>query len=689
MRINRVQLSILWSTFVIVVGAIGACELAAFDIATKSPLNDPDDSSTVSPIDRLKRRLAEEQITDHVVLKFKFIELPMNRLPQSMRIFGSLAAIADNKWWRSPAEANRLNWGLPDLVGFQQVDRNPDVPVWSTPEISVIAGQEAKFSLGERHPIARTNEDGEVTTTDAEDSHSVIAKASILTFNRVRVDVEGVFQGQTKGHGPHRDEGSRRIQATFDMEQGETQAFARRVVSSSGKESLILVFATAWIKPFAIPDDPDADSVSAVNDLSSYTIEAARIKAAVLSAMDQPRNDFRVVAGRFLSREEAVYDDSPIAKPRARNTSINMSKQVRISLDIVELNFAGIESEFEAKESKIAFGFRVDPCPPEYWKRFMVAFVEADSETPQTNMPPDTEVLNTSTWLTDQHQDLVKKWRSHPSSRRWSFPNIVAKGCERFECEAGGEIPTLKLGPNRSEQWRREKFGASIIGTAWTIEDSDSVRLGLDISLKDLEETLGGLKVTNARRLQTDIRVLSGHAIYLGQPIVSEMGQETFLCIRILAQIVPRYLSGEQLADLEVDSEAVVSALQPNNAPRLDAKCSSPRSPADEVHLVSWTDSVSENYHRSEKIDRICRLIRWHTYSLVDDAELFPNSAELGRNSFIGHKESELDFINVRRGWTGQQQLRQWQPKPRLRGVSVFPNELPPQNRGDTAPHFD
>ncbi|HEY4261129.1 MAG TPA: hypothetical protein VGM98_13270, partial [Schlesneria sp.] len=309
-------------TLVLCAAASLAGEVPTDDASNaKSHLNEPGDPSVVSSIDRMKRRLTEGQVTDRILLSIKVIEVEPEQLIDFITPLSELYQLRWGAWFDEPRQVtNRLTWfGLWDADELQQLTSHAEALSWSSPALTLVAGCETRYHLGGSFPVQRMSDDGVPHPSNESYGRSIVATGTISNLNRIHLVVASEVSDQTTSKRVASTGNKRRIDAAFELNHGETRVFGRKVVSTSGRETYQLMQATAWLKPFEVPLDPETIPVSAAEELSTPEKDVAEFNATRATRSDiATRIDKTSVPAASSQPVNKAADDSVFARQMQR-----------------------------------------------------------------------------------------------------------------------------------------------------------------------------------------------------------------------------------------------------------------------------------------------------------------------------------------------------------------------------------
>jgi Flp pilus assembly secretin CpaC len=502
----------------------------------KSPLNETGDPSVVSSIDRMKRRLTEGLVTDRILLSLKAIEVEPQQLTEFIPPTFSLYELKWAAWFdREPRKVtDTLTWhGLWNADELQQLTHHPDAPSWTSPPLTLVVGRETKYHFGGSIPVRRMTDDGVSYPSNETYGRSIVATATISNLNRIHLVVANEVSDQTTSNEVASSGNSRRIDAAFELNHGETRVFGRKVVSTSGRESYQLMQATAWLKPFEIPLDPETIPVSAVEELSTPEKDVAEFNATRAARSDiATQIDKTSVSVASSQPVNQVADDSVFARQMRRIDGNEVADEVRLSVVVTEVTLAEFGKDFRPYRSYPGYY----TWEPNLFSTFPCDVVEVETTgDPSASHVQSTDLFRAASGIRAFRPD---HWTMHTKAKTWKLPAALAESGKTILWRAGGEVPVVRLDPYRRESIANEQFGVTVTATP-TITDLDETQVHFDIALKDLVQSTNSLRVESARRMRTTIRVRNGEIVSFGQPAVSDTGRESFLTVSVTASIAP------------------------------------------------------------------------------------------------------------------------------------------------------
>ncbi|MDB5346985.1 MAG: hypothetical protein JWP89_5362 [Schlesneria sp.] len=577
----------------------------------KSPLNEPNDPSIVSSIDRMKRRLTEGQISDRILLRLKLIELEPKQLNKLLMLERPLEA---QRWNADQplAATDTLTWlGLWDFDALRELTHHPEAPIWLPPPMNLIAGCESRYNLGGSIPVRRLTEDGASSSCDETYGRSVVATATISNVNQIRLSVMSEACDLTTSNGVASTDNKRRIDATFEMNHGETRVFGRKVVSSSGRETYQLVQATACLQLGEIPVDSEMIPVSAVDELSTPEQDVAEFKVTSPFRIDsfEPA-DTKSEPGALQRPNSLAAEDSMLARHLRRIDDNRVADEVLVSIVVTEVTRDDFENDLRLPPR---YYYLSGPWNPNFLWSFATDVVEVEVLGDPSMSPPQSTEFDCSEW--SSRICRPNRWGSYRSGKTWKMPTTIAASGNTLVWQSGGMVPVVRLDQYRRESIASEQFGLTVSATP-TITDDDEIQLHLDISLKDLVEDAMSLRVQSARRMQASVRVRNGEIVTFGQPAVSDTGRESFISFSVIASSVssnhePAVGDGEAISALVLENSEPT-----HNIPSLNINSAKPFEIGNGP--VCWADSIPQN---SKEINNILEALYRHR-PLQPDAEV-------------------------------------------------------------------
>ena len=505
--------------------------------------------------------------------------------------------------------------GLWDADELKQLTNHPDAPSWSCPEIPLVAGREARYSVGGSVPVQRRTDDGVSHPSDETYGRSIIATAAISDLNRIQLTVVSEVSDRTTSDGMAATGNKRCIDATFEMNHGETRVFGRKVVSTSGKETYQLIQATARLKPFEIPVDPDAIPVSAVEELSTPETDIAEFNATSPFRIDsfEPA-DTKSESGDLQRPNSLAADDSMLVRHLRRIDDDRIDDEALVSIIVIEV----AQDDFEVELQRLKYHY-IGWRPPSFYWNFPTDVVEVEMLADPLSSRSQSTKLGCDEWSSGICRR--KGWAMQPSARTWEMPTALVESAREFQWRSGGEAPVVRLDQYRRESIASEQYGLTVSAVP-TITDHDEIQLQLDITLKDLVQGATSPRVQSTRRMQSTVRVRTGEIVTFGQPAVSDTGRESFISFSVIASPVSSHT--ERALD---DGEAIsasfpenVEPIRPHRSLIFDSKLPFQIGP----HRNCWADSIPENF---KKINNILETIEY--------CQPLPLSAEASRLSYL------------------------------------------------------
>jgi hypothetical protein len=201
--------------------------------------------------DRLHRqrlRLDECQIANQVRLTFRMVEIETQ--PYWDRIYGRI----DNLWLPPMVPVFE---SAQQLFAIASLRDDPYKMTWNVPVITAQSGHPARASSGPEWEVSRGHPDGTQSVSRVTLGNSVVATATVFDFHRIHLQTTI----ELNDLGPVNEStgipalvNRRRMEATLDVDHGQTSYIAQTLRSPSWSDRVLIVAVTAdLVSPF--PDE--------------------------------------------------------------------------------------------------------------------------------------------------------------------------------------------------------------------------------------------------------------------------------------------------------------------------------------------------------------------------------------------------------------------------------------------------